>query len=91
MSTRQISVRDFAAHCDEELTSVEKGSTVVELVRDGKVIAFLYPAIQPKKNTGTLSDWMGVGAGYSLAPGCSLEDPAFVPDEWEEASGQEDS
>ena len=83
MSTRQLSIGDFAAHCFEELSSIEKGTAVVELMRDGKVVAFLCPATQPKGSTGTLADWVGTGSGFALAPGCSLEDPAFAPEEWE--------
>ncbi len=86
MSTRQLSISDFAAHCSDELSSIEKSATVVELVRDGKIVAFLCPAAQPKGSTGTLSDWMGTGAGFNLAPGCSLEDPAFAPEEWEDTA-----
>ncbi len=74
MDTRQLNIADFAAHCADELSSIEKSATVVELMRDGKVIAFVCPAAKPKGGTGTLSDWMGTGAGFSLAPGCTLED-----------------
>ncbi len=91
MSTRQLSVSEFAAHYDAELASVERNATVVELVRDGKTVAFLYPAAQPRGQTGTLSDWMGTGPGYTLAPGCSLEDPAFAPEDWEEAPASQGS
>lgn len=86
MSTRQLNIADFAAHCFDEISSIENGTTVVELMRDGKVIAFVCPAAQPKSSTGTLSDWMGTGAGFSLAPGCTLDDTAFAPEEWEDAS-----
>ncbi len=43
MSTRQLTVSDFAAHCVDELSVIEKGDTVVELLRDGKVIATISP------------------------------------------------
>jgi hypothetical protein len=86
ISTRQLNIADFTAHCADELSFIEKGATVVELMRDGKVIAFVCPAAQPKGDTGTLSDSMGTGAGFSLAPGCTLEDTAFAPEEWEDAS-----
>ena len=79
-----MSISDFAAHCLDELSSVENGATVVELVRDGQVVAYLSPAPKPNGNTGTLADWMGTGAGYTLAPGSCLDDPAFTPEEWEE-------
>jgi hypothetical protein len=86
MSTRQLSISDFAAHCFDELSSIEKSSTVVELVRDGKIVAFVCPAAQPNGSTGTLADWMGTGSGFTLAPGTSLDDPAFEPEEWEDLS-----
>lgn len=85
MSTRQLSISDFAAHCADELASVESGSSVVELTRAGKVVAVIYPAPQPIGHAGTLADWVGTGVGYTLAPGSTLEDPAFEPNEWEEA------
>lgn len=86
MGTRQLSIREFVAHCSDELSSIEKSATVVELVRDGKVVAYVCPAAQPTGNTGTLSDWMGTGAGFTLAAGASLEDPAFTAEDWEDTS-----
>jgi len=89
MGTRQISIKEFSAHAAEELRAVEESNTLVELVRDGEIVAYLSPAPKPLGQTGTLSDWMGTGAGFTLAPGCSLDDPAFDPEEWDDFSESE--
>lgn len=83
MSTQQITIPDFCAHVADALKTVELNQTLVELMRDGEIVAYLSPAAKPRGNTGTLADWAGTGAGYTLAPGCSLDDPAFSPEEWE--------
>ncbi len=90
MSTRSISVADFPARAEEALQEVEHAHTVVNLVRDGEVVAYLTPASKPKGETGTLEDWCGTGLGYELASGCSLDDPGFEAHEWEEAKGDDD-
>jgi hypothetical protein len=54
------------------------------LTRNGRTVAYLSPAPQPKGSTGTLADWEGTGSGFDLAPGCSLDDPAWSPEEWED-------
>ena len=90
MSTLRIPISDFTAHPDAELSLVEKGDTTIELTRDGEVIAFITPAV-PRTDTGTMADWIGSGAGtMTLAPGCTLEDPAFEPEDWEEFPGSDD-
>jgi hypothetical protein len=81
MSTRTIPVSEFTAHPDADLALVESGDLIIELTRDGKVIAIITPP-EPEPS-GTIADWIGSGVGFTLAPGCTLEDPAFEPDEWE--------
>jgi hypothetical protein len=89
MSTRTIPVSDFTAHPDADLALVEHGDLTIELTRDGKVIAIITPP-EPEP-TGTIADWIGSGAGtMTLAPGCTLEDPAFEPEDWEEFPGSDD-
>ena len=90
MSIKQITIPDFCAHVADELLAVEHNHTSVELVRDGQIIAYLSPASKPNGNTGTMADWAGTGAGYVLPPGCSLDDPAFTPEEWEEFPGSDE-
>jgi hypothetical protein len=82
MGNRQISITEFSAYAEEELKAVEHGNTLVELIRDGEIVAYLSPAPKPRGHSGTLADWIGTGAGITLAPGCSLDDPAFEPEEF---------
>jgi len=89
MSTRSVPISDFTAHPDAELSRVEKGDLTIEITRDGKIIAIISPA-EPEP-ASPLADWMGSGAGtMTLAPGCTLEDPAFDPEDWEEFPGTGD-
>ena len=84
MSIRQLTISDFAAHCVDELSAVEKGETVVELIRDGKVIATISP-VATKPNTETLADWVGSGAcTVSFSPSYDPHAPAFDPEDWSE-------
>lgn len=91
MSTKQIAIPDFLSHAEQELKALELNHTLIELTRDGEIIAYLSPAPKPTGHTGTLGDWAGTGAGFTLAPGCSLDDPAFSPDEWEDFHASNDS
>jgi antitoxin (DNA-binding transcriptional repressor) of toxin-antitoxin stability system len=90
MGTKQISITEFSAHAEEELQAVEHGNTMVKIMRDGHVVAYLSPAAKPLGDSGTLADWIGTGPGFTLAPGCSLDDPAFEPEEWEEFPNDSD-
>lgn len=89
MSTKQINIPDFCAHVADELKEVEQGKTVVALTRDGQIIAYLSPAPKPNGASGTLADWTGTGSGFTLAPGTSLDDPAWDSEEWEEFPGSD--
>ena len=84
-----MNIPDFCAHVADEVREVEQGNTVVALTRDGQIIAYLSPAPKPTGASGTLADWTGTGSGFTLAPGCSLDDPAWEPEEWEEFPGSE--
>lgn len=86
MSIKQVPLPDFLSHAADELKAVEQNHTMIELMRDGQIVAYLSPAAKPTGSSGTLADWSGTGAGFSLAPGCTLEDPAFAPEEWEDAA-----
>lgn len=78
MSTRQLSIGDFAAHCLEEIKSIQSGDTVLEIVSSGgKVIAILNPAPQ-EQDEGTLADWMGSGAGLVSGDLSCLDKPTFM-------------
>ena len=91
MSTRQLTLGNFAAHCLDEIKSVQDGDTVIEILSSGKVVTVLSPP-PPEEAAGTLADWMGSGAGtVTFAPGYDPDEPAFAPEEWEEFSqGKED-
>jgi len=61
MSTRQLSLGDFAAHCLEEIESIQSGETVLEIIGGGgKVIAVVNPA-QQGPDAGSPADWPGAG------------------------------
>ena len=84
MSTRQLTISDFAAHCVDEIRAVENGDTVVELIRDGKIIAIINP-VAPGPTTGTFGDCIGSGIGtVRFAPGVDPDEPTWTPEEWEE-------
>jgi antitoxin (DNA-binding transcriptional repressor) of toxin-antitoxin stability system len=46
MSTRQLSLGDFAAHCLEEIQAIQSGDTVLEILSAGKIVALVNPAPQ---------------------------------------------
>lgn len=87
MSTRQLTLGNFAEHCLEEIEAVQKGDTVIEILSRGKVVAVVSPPPPEEEPAGTLADWMGSGAGtVRFAPGYDPDEPAFAPEEWEEFS-----
>lgn len=85
-----MALPDFLSHAADALQTVEEDNVCMELMRDGKIVAYLTPASQEKKKAGTLADWMGTGAGYMLAPGSSLDEPTFSPEEWEDFPASDD-
>lgn len=94
VSTRQISLSDFAAHCLDEIESIQGGETVIEILSQGKVVAVLNPAPQ-ETHGGSLGDWIGSGAGTVSGMDC-LNEPTFQdadesgPDDfWHPLSAQE--
>lgn len=85
MSVTQMALPDFLSHAADALQTVEEDHVCMELMRDGKIVAYVSPAPQQEKKTGTLGDWMGSGIGsVSFAPGVDPDEPAFAPEEWEE-------
>jgi len=83
MSTRQLTLGNFAAHCLDEIKSIQDGDTVIEILSSGKVVAVLSPP-PPEEPAGTLGDWIGSGAGYmTYGPGYDPDEPAFAPEDWE--------
>lgn len=89
MSTKQLSLGSFAAHCIDEIKAVEHGDTIIEILSSGKVVAVLSPP-PPEEPAGTLADWMGSGAGYmTYGPDYDPAEPAFAPDDWEAFQGEQ--
>ena len=85
MGSRRLSIRDFVTQGSDELYSIGN-TTEVRPVLDAKVAESVYPEAPPTCSSATLSDWMGTGAGFTLAAGASLEDPAFTSEYWEDTS-----
>jgi len=95
MSTRQLTLGNFAAHCLDEIKSVQDGDTVIEILSSsGKVVAVLSPP-PPKEPAGTLADWTGSGAGtMSYGPGYKPDAATFMDvddaqDFWNDLSAQQ--
>lgn len=78
MSTRQLTLGNFAAHCLDEIKSVQSGDTIIEILSSGKVVAVLSPP-PPEEPAVTMADWMGSGAGYmTYGPGYDPDAPTFI-------------
>ena len=83
MSTRQLTLGNFAAHCLDEIQTVQQGDTVIEILSDGKVVAVVSPPLAVEA-AGSLAEWMGSGAGtMSFGPGYDPAEPAFEVEDWE--------
>ena len=83
MSTRQLNLGDFAARCLEEIQTVQDGTSTIEILSSGKVVAVLIPP-PPDEQAGTLADWMGSGASMMrYGPNYDPASPAFAAEEWE--------
>jgi len=82
MTTRQISISEFKAHCTEEIRQVEKGEMALKLTRHGKTVAVVLPP-QTLAPSSTLKDWIGSGVGSIVfAPDYDPAEPAFAPEDW---------
>ena len=79
MSTRQLTLGNFAAHCLDEIKAVQNGDTVIEILSSsGKVVAVLSPP-PPNDLAGIVTDWMGSGAGTVFyGPGYVPNEPSFM-------------
>ncbi len=72
-----VGISDFKAHCTEHLRRVERTGVPMQVTRHGKVVAVVTP---PEKESPTLAEWMGSGAGLSK-PGSSalFDEPTWEP------------
>ena len=83
MITKQLSISEFKAHCTEEIRSVEKGCTIIELTRHGKKVAMVR-TIDPADPSPDLGSWMGSGRGtVTYGPGYDSSASAWEASDWE--------
>jgi prevent-host-death family protein len=82
VTTKQISVSEFKAHCTEEIRAVEKGNTILELTRHGKKVAVVK---SPDAGAATtdLGSWIGSGKGtVAFGPKYDPKAPAWNAADW---------
>jgi len=83
MTTRQLSISEFKAHCTEEIRALEKGGTVIELTRHGKKVAVVQAssaAVAP----ANLQSWLGSGKGtVTYGPTYDPAAPAWDASDWD--------
>jgi prevent-host-death family protein len=83
MTTKQLSISEFKAHCTEEIREVEKGDTIIELTRHGKKVAVVR-TIDATDQSPDLGDWMGSGKGtVAYGPGYHSSAPVWDASDWE--------
>ena len=82
MTTKQLSISEFKAHCTEEIRALEKGGTIIELTRHGKKVAVVH-AFAAAVSPITLAGWIGSGKGtVTYAPGYDPAAPAWDSNDW---------
>ena len=59
MNTRQLSIGDFASHCQEEISAIQSGDTVIQILSAGKIVAVVNPA--PQSGTQAPQGLAGLG------------------------------
>ena len=86
VTTKQISVSEFKAHCAEELRSVESGDTQLEITRHGKIIAIVeHPQAATSEEAPTIAEMMGSLRGsVTFADDDAPDEPSFAPEDWED-------
>ena len=83
MTTKQISVSEFKAHCTEQIRAVEKGDVVIELTRHGKKVAVVR-SLDAGLSTPDLGSWIGSGKGtVAFGPSYDPASPAWDSSDWE--------
>jgi prevent-host-death family protein len=83
MTTKQISVSEFKAHCTEEIRAVEKGDVVIELTRHGKKVAVV-KSPDAATSAPDLGSWIGSGTGtVAFGPSYDPAGPAWDSSDWE--------
>ena len=83
MTTKQLSISEFKAHCTEEIRALEKGGTLIELTRHGKKVAVVLAASDTDSPLD-LGGWIGSGKGtVTYGPGYNATAPAWASNDWE--------
>lgn len=83
-----VAISDFKAHCTEHLRRVERTGVPMQVTRHGKVVAVVNP---PEKESPTLAEWMGSGAGLSKPGSAALfDEPTWEPGDWNMEREDED-
>jgi hypothetical protein len=85
MTTKQISVSEFKAHCAEELRAVEVENRALQITRHGKIIAEVgKPRTAEPKLPKDWSDYLGALCGTAkFADDYDPAESAWSDDEWE--------
>lgn len=82
MTTKQLSISEFKAHCTEEIRALEKGGTIIELTRHGKKVAVVH-AVAAAVSPLNLAGWLGSGKGtVTYVPGYDPAAPAWDSNDW---------
>ena len=83
MTTRQLSISEFKAHCTEEIRALEKGGTMIELTRHGKKVAVVQAACAAVAPPN-LQSWLGSGKGtVTYGPDYDPAAPAWDVSDWD--------
>ena len=85
MTTKQISVSEFKAHCAEELRAVEAEDCALQITRHGKIIAVVEKPRTTKLDLPqNWSDYLGkLSSATQFAQDYDPVESAWSEDEWE--------
>lgn len=86
MTTQQISVSEFKAHCAEQLRKVETEDVALQITRHGKVVATVQKPVEAaSEGPQTMAEFMGSLRGTVIfADDYDPDEPAFAAEDWED-------
>ncbi|MCF6314557.1 MAG: type II toxin-antitoxin system Phd/YefM family antitoxin [Verrucomicrobiales bacterium] len=86
MTTQQISVSEFKAHCAEQLRKVETEGVALQITRHGKVVALVKkPEEEQQEGPQTLADLIGSMRGTVIfSDDYDPDEPTFAAEDWED-------
>ncbi|NOX98189.1 MAG: type II toxin-antitoxin system Phd/YefM family antitoxin [Verrucomicrobia bacterium] len=88
MTTQQISVSEFKAHCAEQLRKVETEDVALQITRHGKVVATVQKPVEEvseNKKCKSLVELMGSLKGtVTFADDYDPDEPTWTDGEWED-------